>query len=293
MLSINIGFNKVNFICLDSTNEGPFISFADSYPLSKIDDLNNFVSDILLKDKVLLDSIDNNLALSVDTDYLTFNQKFISDESHLGYSDQLSNSLILKEHYDSYYYPIGNMESQYLGVHIKKEIKDQIIKSFSSIGKINKIGINLFSAEIGASKLFGSSEESRYMVIRFNINNHVEVLFVDDGLLSSFSKFRFNTKKNKLENKFFFGDREYYLDIENSLFDLFKGSSPQSNFNCKLFVYQTSGKSKIIDSFLKNNNENIIVMNIFDIVRNNDIPNTAITGMPYIECAQIFRGVDA
>ena len=123
------------------------------------------------------------------------------------------------------------------------------------------------------------------------MNNCVEVLFIDDGLLSSFSKFRFNIKKNKLENKFFFGDKQYYLDIENSLFDLFKGSSSQSN--CKLFVYQTSGKSKIIDSFLKNNNENIIIMNIFDIVRNNDIPNTIITGMPYIECAQIFRGLDA
>ena len=52
------------------------------------------------------------------------------------------------------------------------------------------------------------------------------------------------------------------------------------------------GKSKIVDSILNNNNENIITMNIFDVVRSNDISNTITSGMPYAECSQIFRGSD-
>ena len=170
--------------------------------------------------------------------------------------------------------------------------KDKIIKSFSSIGKINSIGVGLFSAEIGASKLFGASKESSYMVITFQMNTSLEVLFIDDGQLSSFSKFRFNGKNNKLESKFFFGDQNYYSCIENSLYGLFVDSPLESKFNCKQFIYQSSGKSKIVDSILNNNNENIIIMNIFDMVRNNDISNTIISGMPYVECSQIFRGSD-
>ena len=41
--------------------------------------------------------------------------------------------------------------------HINKEIKDKIIKSFSSLGNIGTLGVGLFSAEVGASKLFASS----------------------------------------------------------------------------------------------------------------------------------------
>ena len=73
---------------------------------------------------------------------------------------------------------------------------------------------------------------------------------------------------------------------------MFIDSQIESEFNCKQFIYQSSGKSKIVDSILNNNNENIITMNIFDVVRSNDISNTITSGMPYAECSQIFRGLD-
>ena len=144
MLSIAIYNNKINYIRSKRLRNSLSIT---SHGISRYDNLNDAIKksikDILSKDKI----VDKSISCVIDSQFCTFNEIFCENEESLEFHNSLSGNSNLSNHTDSYYYPIGTRDDQYLGVHIDKSIKQRLSNIIEDNNySFSSLGIGIFSS---------------------------------------------------------------------------------------------------------------------------------------------------
>ena len=257
-------------------------------------------------DKVITDSVndlskikdikkkDNTISFVLDSELCLFNEVFCEDVNNLDFHQNLSGNNSILNYMDSYYYPINNRDDNYLGIHINKNIKAGLISSVEGHQySLRSIGIGLFSAEIMARNIFGAHTLDNYLVIRFITSSLLEVLYIDDGILMVYGKYRISGSSVYLVK--IIGNKKDGEDIISFLEHLANTNRINTRKFNKVFLYQSSGQSPIIKKVIAKKTKNIKLLNLFDYDtanKSNKTISDTFANLKFAEHGHLFRGLN-
>ena len=260
MLGISIYKNKANFLRTSKlSNNDLCVTHHGSYDYSDLNGtISNFLKDIIKNENI---RNENSISLILDTQFCLFNQIFCDDLDSLDFHGSISGFSDI-ENLDSYYYPMGLRDDRYLGVHVDSKLKEKIIHSVDKLGfKIDSIGLGIFSAQKLASSVFKAQSLSNYAIVRFITSSSIEIIYMNDGLFSLYG--RFNIVKNKINPIKVFGDKSSIDDVVVTVEQLVKGRKSLSKVD-KVFLYQSSGQSKLIKNLVNRKYNDIVLLDLFN-----------------------------
>tara|TARA_Y100000588_G_scaffold382292_1_gene469481 strand:- start:325 stop:984 length:660 start_codon:yes stop_codon:yes gene_type:complete len=213
MLSIALYNNKINYIRSQRSRNGLLITDHGVKNYNSLDvAINKSSTDILDRDKTKKEEI----SYVIDSQFCVFNEIFCENEESLGFHNNLSGNCNLSSHMDSYYYPIGTRGDHYLGIHVDKSIKQRLQNSIEGTkSSFSSFGVGIFSSEILARYLFQAKRLDNYLVLRFITSNLIEVLYISDGLLMFYGKYKISNGKIKSIKSI--GDTENKSKVERCL----------------------------------------------------------------------------
>ena len=291
MLSIAIYNNKINYI--ESKRSRNSLSISN-YNTNRYDGLDNAINkstkDILGTGK----SKNKRVSCVIDSQFCTFNEIFCENEESLEFHNNLSGNNILSNHMDSYYYPIGVRDDHYLGIHIDKSIKQRLLNTIEDTNcSFSSFGIGIFSSEILARYVFQAKGLDDYLMLRFIRNNLVETLYIDDGLLASYGKYKISNGKIKSIKSI--GELENKKKVKGCLDKIILKKNKSTSMIQKVFIYQSEGQSPIVKELIKNKkNSNFVLLNLFnysDSLGYEASISDTIKHLSYAELGHIFRGI--
>ena len=88
---------------------------------------------------------EDTISFVIDSQFCSFNEIYCEDSPLLEFHNDLSGNSSFKDYFDSYYYPITSRDDHYLGIHIERGFKQQILNSIDGLDfSIRSIGIGIF-----------------------------------------------------------------------------------------------------------------------------------------------------
>ena len=291
MLSIAIYNNKINYISSKRSRNSLSIINHGTNAYDSLDSaINKSTKDILDKNKIKNESV----SYILDSQLCSFNEIFCENEDSLSFHSTLSGSNKLSSHIDSYYYPIGNRDDHYLGIHLDKSIKQRLLNAIEkSDCSFSSLGVGIFSSEILARYIFQAKALDDYLILRFITSNLIEILYINDGLLMSYGKYKISS--GKIKSIKVVGDIDSKKKIEDSLDKIILKKNNTISTIQKVFIYQSQGQSPIVKNILKNqSNTNLILLNLFNYNHSNQYQATipdSFKDLSYAELGSIFRGI--
>lgn len=291
MLGISLYKNRINFIrTCKLTNNDLSVTHYGTY---KYDNFNKVISnslkDIIKNEKI---TTENTVSLVVDSQFCLFNEIFCQASESLDFHNNLSGNSEMSAYLDSYYYPISFRDDHYMGVHIDKNIKQNIIASIDKLGfSIRSISVGIFSAEKLADAVFNAKSLDNYLLVRFITSSALEILYINDGVLSVYG--RYNIIKNKLKPLKVVGNKADEKDVKLSLDQILKGRKSLSNIN-KAFVYQSNGHSSIVKNLINKKQNDVVLLNVFNhknLKKNQNIATT-MNQVTFSELGVLFGGLN-
>jgi hypothetical protein len=154
----------------------------------------------LLEDIIKNENIttENSVLLVLDSQFCLFNEIFCKDPQSLNFHNKLSGNSEINSYLDSYYYPISSRDDHYMGIHIDKNLKQQVVESIDKLGfSIRAINVGIFSAQKLASFVFNARSLDNYLLVRFITSSALEILYINDGLLSVYARYNIINLKIK------------------------------------------------------------------------------------------------
>ena len=291
MLNIALYNNKINYIRSDRNRKGLSIISCGANQYDSLDTaINKSAVDIFNKDKIKSEKI----SYTIDSQFCVFNNIFCENENSLDFHNDLSGNGVLSNHMDSYYYPIGLRDDHYLGIHIDKSIKQRLQNATKNINSsFSSFSIGIFSAEILARYIFQAKGLDDYLILRFINSNLIEVLYIDDGILMLYGKYR--VSRTNIKSIKSFGNMESKKKIENCLDKIIVKRNKSTSIIQKIFIYQSQGQSPIVKELIRNQkNTNLILLNLFNYTNSSAYNCTikqVINDISYSELGHIFRGM--
>jgi hypothetical protein len=180
-----------------------------------------------------------------------------------------------------------------MGIHIDKNLKQQVVESIDKLGfSIRAINVGIFSAQKLASFVFNARSLDNYLLVRFITSSALEILYINDGLLSVYA--RYNIINKKIKSLKIIGNRIDEQQVKLALDQILKGRKSISNIN-KAFVYQSSGHSQIIKNLINKKHKDVILLNLFNYENlKNNSQNIASTmdQVTFSELGQLFGGIN-
>ena len=264
------------------SNNDLCVTHHGSYTYSNLNKtISNSIRDIIKKEKITNEA---SLSLILDSQFCLFNQVFCEDIESLDFHNNLSGTLAIK-HLESYYYPMGTRDDQYLGVHVDKIFKQQVTSAIDKLGlSVKSMGIGIFSAEKLASSLFEAKSLNKYLIVRFVTSSAMEVLYVNDGLFSLYG--RYNIVKNGIKEIKAIGSKTDQGDVRLTLEQILKGRKSLSHID-RAFVYQTSGQSKLVKDLINKKHKDVVLMNLFNHKNISSLRQNITTSMNQLSFADL------
>ena len=132
MLGISLYKNKINFIRISKLNNNDLS--VTHHGLYKYENLNKVIS-CSLKDIIKNENITTEKSVSIvlDSQFCLFNEIFCEDPQSLDFHNNLSGNSGINSYLDSYYYPISFRDDHYMGIHIDKNLKQQVVESIDKL----------------------------------------------------------------------------------------------------------------------------------------------------------------
>jgi len=293
MIGISIHRNEVTYLQLDKRKQNFSVSTHGKISYKKYDEIiTNAVKDIASLDD--MNKEDKAISFVVDSEFCLFNEVFCEDGDSLNFHQNLSGNNRIADYMDSYYYPINNRDDSYLGIHINKNIKSGLISSVESSNySLRSIGIGLFSAEMMARSIFGAHALDNYLVIRFITSNLIEVLYINDGILMLYGKYKISGNSVYLVKAI--GNKKDSQTIISFLDHLRKTNRINTKEFNKVFIYQSSGNSPIIKKVIKNKNKNVVLLDLLSLNPENKLSQSTseiFKNLKFAEHGQLFRGIN-
>ena len=264
------------------SNNDLCVTHHGSYTYSNLNKtISNSIRDIIKKEKITNKA---SLSLILDSQFCLFNQVFCEDIESLDFHNNLSGTSAIK-HLESYYYPMGTRDDQYLGVHVDKIFKQQVTSAIDKLGlSVKSMGIGIFSAEKLASSLFEAKSLNKYLIVRFVTSSAMEVLYVNDGLFSLYG--RYNIVKNGIKEIKAIGSKTDQRDVRLTLEQISKGRKSLSHID-RAFIYQTSGQSKLVKDLINKKHKDVVLMNLFNHKNISSLRQNITTSMNQLSFADL------
>jgi len=283
MLGVSIYNGRVNFMRTSKlSNNDLCVTHHGSFTYSNLNKtISNSIRDIIKKEKI---TNETSLSLILDSQFCLFNQVFCENIESLDFHSNLSGAAAIK-HLESYYYPIGTRDDQYLGVHVDKIFKQQVTSAIDKLGlSVKSMGIGIFSAEKLANSLFDAKSLNKYLIVRFVTSSAMEVLYVNDGLFSLYG--RYNIVKNGIKEIKAIGSKTDQIDVRLTLEQISKGRKSLSHID-RAFIYQTSGQSKLVKDLINKKHKDVILMNLFNHKNISSLRQNITTSMNQLSFADL------
>jgi len=264
------------------SNNDLCVTHHGSYTYSNLNKtISNSIRDIIKKEKI---TNETSLSLILDSQFCLFNQVFCENIESLDFHSNLSGAAAIK-HLESYYYPIGTRDDQYLGVHIDKIFKQQVTSAIDKLGlSVKSMGIGIFSAEKLANSLFDAKSLNKYLIVRFVTSSAMEVLYVNDGLFSLYG--RYNIVKNGIKEIKAIGSKTDQRDVRLTLEQISKGRKSLSHID-RAFIYQTSGQNKLVKDLINKKHKDVVLMNLFNHKNISSLRQNITTSMNQLSFADL------
>ena len=283
MLGVSIYNGRVNFMRTSKlSNNDLCVTHHGSFTYSNLNKtISNSIRDIIKKEKI---TNETSLSLILDSQFCLFNQVFCENIESLDFHSNLSGAAAIK-HLESYYYPIGTRDDQYLGVHVDKIFKQQVTSAIDKLGlSVKSMGIGIFSAEKLANSLFDAKSLNKYLIVRFVTSSAMEVLYVNDGLFSLYG--RYNIVKNGIKEIKAIGSKTDQRDVRLTLEQISKGRKSLSHID-RAFIYQTSGQSKLVKDLINKKHKDVVLMNLFNHKNISSLRQNITTSMNQLSFADL------
>ena len=293
MLGISLYKDKIFFLRTEKSKKEFSVTNYGSRSYKNFNQLiSNSAKDIIKNEKI---NNEDTISYIIDSQFCSFNEIYCEDSNSLDFHNNLSGASNMKAYLDSYYYPIGSRDDHFLGVHVEKGLKKKILSSVEKLNvSIRSIGVGIFSAEMLARFVFKAHSLDNYLILRFITSGALEVLYVDDGLLSVYA--RYSIVNKNLKPMKVIGSRKNEDKIRLNILKLLKGTTKIANID-KTFVYQTSGQSPIVKNIISKNPKNISLLNIFNHSDHRDEKakgniGSTMNEIRFSELGQLFGGLN-
>ena len=292
MLGISLYKNKINFIRTSKLNNNNLS--VTHYGTYKYENLNKVIS-CSLKDIIKNENITTEKLVSIvlDSQFCLFNEIFCEDPQSLDFHNNLSGNSGINSYLDSYYYPISFRDDHYMGIHIDKNLKQQIVESIDKLGfSIRSINVGIFSADKLASSVFNARSLDNYLLVRFITSSALEILYTNNGLPSVYG--RYNIVNKKIKSLKVIGNRSDEQNVKLALDQILKGRKSISNIN-RAFVYQSSGHSQIVKNLINKKQRDVVLLNLFNyknLKNNNKNIATTMNHVTFSDLGQLFGGIN-
>ena len=292
MLGISLYKNKINFIRTSKLNNNNLS--VTHYGTYKYENLNKVIS-CSLKDIIKNENITTEKLVSIvlDSQFCLFNEIFCEDPQSLDFHNNLSGNSGINSYLDSYYYPISFRDDHYMGIHIDKNLKQQVVESIDKLGfSIRSINVGIFSADKLASSVFNARSLDNYLLVRFITSSALEILYINNGLLSVYG--RYNIVNKKIKSLKVIGNRSDEQNVKLALDQILKGRKSLSNIN-RAFVYQSSGHNQIVKNLINKKQKDVVLLNLFNyknLKNNNKNIATTMNHVTFSDLGQLFGGIN-
>ena len=291
MLGVSLYKDKVSYLRTEKSNNSLSVTHHGTEKYQNFNQLiSNSVKNIIKNEKI---RNEDTISFVIDSQFCSFNEIYCEDSPLLEFHNDLSGNSSFKDYFDSYYYPITSRDDHYLGIHIERGFKQQILNSIDGLDfSIRSIGIGIFSAETLARFVFNAHSLNNYLIIRFITSNSLEVLFINDGLLSVYARYNIVNKKIKVIKVI--GNRNDEEKIRLNLEKIIRGKTKINDIE-KVFVYQTNGQSPIIKDIIGKKSSNITLLNIFNYNNSDNLNHSVSTTMNQLvfsELGKMFGGLN-
>jgi len=292
MLGISLYKNKINFIRTSKLNNNNLS--VTHYGTYKYENLNKVIScslkDIIKKENI---TTEKSVSIVLDSQFCLFNEIFCEDPQSLDFHNNLSGNSGINSYLDSYYYPISFRDDHYMGIHIDKNLKQQVVESIDKLGfSIRSINVGIFSADKLASSVFNARSLDNYLLVRFITSSALEILYTNNGLPSVYG--RYNIVNKKIKSLKVIGNRSDEQNVKLALDQILKGRKSISNIN-RAFVYQSSGHSQIVKNLINKKQRDVVLLNLFNYKNLKNYNKNIATTMNHVtfsDLGQLFGGIN-
>ena len=292
MLGISLYKNKINFIRTSKLNNNNLS--VTHYGTYKYENLNKVIScslkDIIKKENI---TTEKSVSIVLDSQFCLFNEIFCEDPQSLDFHNNLSGNSGINSYLDSYYYPISFRDDHYMGIHIDKNLKQQVVESIDKLGfSIRSINVGIFSADKLASSVFNARSLDNYLLVRFITSSALEILYTNNGLPSVYG--RYNIVNKKIKSLKVIGNRSDEQNVKLAIDQILKGRKSLSNIN-RAFVYQSSGHSQIVKNLINKKQRDVVLLNLFNyknLKNNNKNIATTMNHVTFSDLGQLFGGIN-
>ena len=158
---------------------------------------------------------------------------------------------------------------------------------------MNFLGVGIFSAENLARDVFNAKSLDNYLIVRFIQSNKIELLFINDGLLSVYAQCRLSD--NLIKPSLLLGDSECKHKVLDALRDALFKSKNKNTYLQKIYLYQSQGQSPLIKNIIKSNSDELVLLNAFNYNSSESYSpklSEIFNHISYAELGNMFRGIN-
>lgn len=295
MLAIAQSGNKFHYINWIPTINGPVIDgfgvkTYEQTNLSSTQFFKSLFSELVEQYKIEIPIIN----FSLDMDSVHLSECFLPENTHIENYNLWLNSLTydseFSNRFDSFNYPFAGNQSKCLNIHLPTQIKQSIINAVKqSHYEIRFLSLGIFSAESSAKILYKSNNYKSFLIWRIGKFNFNEILYIKDGNLICYLRFKRIKGICKLHN--YYGDTKATDKILKQLEKCSESNLEKLKISAKIFIYSIVENSSEIKNIISENNADIEHLNIANKIK---IDNHSSSKKPFIfaETGLGFRGFD-
>ena len=294
---LSISQTSRGFFCIEwvSTEKGPMIINLEHVKLNLDFKNKNDLSDILELYKSKVKSESKSLSIVLDSSYLSLSGLEVLDSNDKNkniidwHESNILGNDFCKNHYN-YYFPFySNKLSNYLGVYLPRNIKDNILNCSLGLGyKLRYLSIDIFSAALGAKQIFNNEINDEYLIWKICNNNSHRLVLYDGFKLKAYVELY--KKNDKYISRLYVGSSIFKELLVNCVNEIVINKSNFHRFK-NIYIYQTMQSKLNIRKIIDLNFKNIKVLNFNKIIDRTKDYNP-LKFVSYVENGIAFKGLD-
>ena len=294
---LSISQTSRGFFCIEwvSTEKGPIIINLEHVKLNLDFKNENDLRDILELYKSKVKSESKSLSIVLNSSHLSLSGMEVLDSNDKNkniidwHESNILGSHFCKNHYN-YYFPLySNKLSDYLGVYLPRNIKDNILNCSLALGyELRYLSIDIFSAALGAKQIYNNEIDDEYLIWKICNNNTHKLVLYDGYKLKAYLELY--KKNNEYISRFYVGSSIYKELLINCVTEIVVNKSNFHRFK-NIYIYQTMQSKLNINKIIDLNFKNIKVLNFNKIIDKTKDYNP-LKFLSYVENGIAFKGLD-
>jgi len=296
MIAISQSGHNYHYLNWIPSEVGPIVTSYGKIAkvINNVEEFNQKHYEVFSEIKSILNNEEPIFTYSLDTNNLIISTCYKDDNNPdlnswytMQYKDEKMDNIM-----DYYHYPISKGSYQLLSIAIPKIIRESIRKNISLLkAHINNISTGIFSAESGARYWFHADKLTNYLIWKVGKKKNDEILYINNNQLEGYFSITRNIKKIKINWQF--GNPDAIQLIYKYIESLINKDSNIQKPIEKIFLYTCEEKVQDVKNIVKNNTENIVLLNPLSVLERSEKEKFNIYETLYLaETGNAFGSVD-